>query len=254
LSLDVLGVQHAKDGQHVELVHVHFAQNTVSEPPQMTVLHHGKVPEPQDLKDKIETMRSEGPTSLKQVDALNKEIGNSTATAIRQFARQQHFSVDEDIDLIGATGCFIEESTDDGTSDISPADQESTELGDLSVIAAKTCKTTVGDFHNSAVASGLPEESLSRNFDSLIEGQADESGVIDSARGALNVAFASFEGYVGRPLSATDEEENERTGLVGHVQSGDNYFDLRKKVVKFWGECPGNLVAPTQQLIVECEC
>jgi hypothetical protein len=255
LLLDVLGVKHAKDGQNVELVHVHFAQHTVAEPPQMTVLHHGKVPEPQDLKDKIETMRSEGPTSLKQIEALNKEIGNFTAKAIRQFARQQHFSVDEDIDLIGATGCFIEESTDDGIeSDASPGDQESTELGDLSVIAAKTCKTTVGDFHNSAVASGLPEESLSSNFNNLIEGQADESGVIDSARGPLNVAFASFEGCVGRPLSATDEEDNERTGLVGHVQSGDNYFELRKKVVKFWGECPGNLVAPTQQLIVECEC
>jgi hypothetical protein len=88
----------------------------------------------------------------------------------------------------------------------------------------------------------------------LLEGQADESGVVDSARGPLNVAFASFEGCVGRPLSATDEDENERSGMVGHVQSGDNYFDLRRKVGKFWGECPPNLVAPTQQLVVECEC
>jgi hypothetical protein len=255
LSLDVLGVQHAKDGQNVELVHVHFTQETVSEPLQMTVLHHGNVPEPQDLKDNIDTLKNEGPTSLKQVDALSKQIGNSTAKAIRQFAKQQHFSVDEDIDLIGATGCFIEEPTQDrADSDHHSGNQEATELGDLSVIAAKTCKTTVGEFHNSAIASGLPEESLSNTFDSLLEGQADESGIIDSARGPLNVAFASFEGCVGRPLSAMDEDENERTGLVGHVQSGDNYYDLRKKVVKFWGECPGNLVAPTQQLIVECEC
>ena len=255
LSLDVLGVQHAKDGQNVELVHVQFAQNTVSEPVHMTILHHGNIPEPQDLKDEIETLKNEGPTSLKQVNALNKQIGHSTAKAIRQFAKQQHFSVDEDIDLIGTTGCFIEEATKDETeSKPSRGNQESTELGDLSVIAAKTCKTTVGDFHSSAVASGLPEESLSSNFENLLDGQTDGSGIIDSARGPLNVAFASFEGCVGRPLSATDEDENQRTGLVGHVQSGDNYFDLRKKVVKFWGECPGNLVAPTQQLIVECEC
>jgi 1,6-anhydro-N-acetylmuramate kinase len=114
LSLDVLGVQHAKDGQNVELVHVNFAQNTVSEPLQMTILHHGNIPEPQDLKDNIETLKSEGPTSLRQVDALNKQIGNSTVKAIRQFAKQKHFSVDEDIDLIGTTGCFIEETTEDG--------------------------------------------------------------------------------------------------------------------------------------------
>jgi hypothetical protein len=89
----------------------------------------------------------------------------------------------------------------------------------------------VGDFHNSAVASGLPEESLSSTFDSLLEGQSDEVGTSDSARGPLNVAFASFEGCVGRPLSAMDEEENERTGLVGHVQSGDNlwHFDCRHR-------------------------
>jgi hypothetical protein len=252
LSLGVLGIQHAKDGQNVELVHVHFAQNTISDPLQMTILHHGRVPEPQDLKDDIETMKTEGPTSLKQVDALNKRIGTSTAKAIRQFAKQQQFSLDDDIDLIGTTGCFIEEKQHDEADPATPP--EATELGNLSVIAAKTCKTTVGDFHSSAVASGLLEESLSHAFNNLLEGQADDSGIVDSARGPLNVAFASFEGCVGRPLSATDEDENERTGLVGHVQSGDNYFELRKKVVKFWGECPGNLVAPTQRLIVECDC
>lgn len=257
LSLDVLGVQHAKDGQNVELVHVQFAQNAISEPLQMTILHHGQVPEPQDLKDKIETLKTEGPTSLKQVDALNKQIGNSTAKAIRQFAKQQHFSLDEDIDLIGTSGCFIEDTAQNGAeseSEAAPQSAEATELGDLSIIAAKTAKTTVGDFHNSAIASGLPEEELSSTFDGLLEGQVDDSGVVDGSRGALNVAFATFEGCIGRPLSATDDDDNERSGMVGHVQSGDNYFELRKKVVKFWGECPANLVAPTQQLVVETEC
>lgn len=249
LSLNVIGIQHAKDGQNVELVHVHFTQNNISEPVHMTILHHGQVPEPEDLKANIKILRQEGPTSLKQLDALNKQIGTSTAKAIRQFAKHQHFSLDEDIDLIGTTGCFIEEEAHDEAE----PDLESPELGDLSIIAAKTCKTTVGDLHDSAVASGLPEDLLSSTFDSLLEGQEDESGVIDSVRGALKVAFASFESCVGRPLSTTDEDDNECTGLVGQVQSGDNCFDLKRKVVKFWGECPANLVAPTRQLIVECE-
>ena len=50
LSLDVVGVQHAKDGENVERVHVQFSQNNISERPQMTLLHHGKVPVPQELK------------------------------------------------------------------------------------------------------------------------------------------------------------------------------------------------------------
>jgi hypothetical protein len=252
LSLDVVGVQHAKDGENVELVHVQFAQNAISEPPQMTVLHYGKVPMPQELQQNIATLQNDGPTSLKQVESINKQVGDSTAKAIYQFAKENDFSVDDDVDLIGSSGCLIEEQPQD--QDAPDSSQEPTELDDLSIVAAKTNKTTVGDFHSSAVASGLHQDSLSNTFDNLLEGQADDSGVIESAKGPLNVAFASFEGCVGRPLSASDEDENEKTGLVGHVQSGDNYFELRRKVVKFWGECPSDMVAPTQQLVVESEC
>lgn len=253
LSLNVLGVQNAPN--NVELVHVQFYQGTISDPVQMTILHRGKVPVPQHLSERLETLKSQGPASVKQMNDIQKQIGNCTAKAIKQFAKEQHFSLDDDIDLIGTTGCLLDEQTGNGPeTDGSAADHEPTELGDLSIVAANTYKTTVGDFHSSAVASGLPHDSLSNTFDGLLEGQADDSGVVDSVKGPLNVAFASFEGCVGRPLSASDEDNNERTGLVGHVQSGDNFFELRRKVVKFWGECPGNLVAPTQQLIVECEC
>jgi hypothetical protein len=254
LSLDVVGVQHAKDGENVELVYVQFAQETISEPPQMTVLHHGKVPVPEELKQNIATLQSDGPTSLKQVDSINKQVGDCNAKAIYKFAKENHFSVDDDVDIIGSSGCLIDERPHDQDVSNGSSSHEPTELDDLSIVAAKTNKTTVGDFHSSAIASGLPHDSLSNTFDSLLEGQADDSGVIESAKGPLNVAFDAFEGCVGRPLSAHDEDENEKTGLVGHVQSGDNYFELRRKVVKFWGECPSNLVAPTQQLIVETEC
>jgi len=254
LSLDVVGVQHAKDGENVELVHVQFAQNNITEPPQMTVLHHGKVPVPQELKQNIAMLQSDGPTSLKQVQSINNQVGDCTAKAIHQFAKENDFSVDDDVDLIGSSGCLIDEQPQEQNGSDNSSSQEPTELDDLSIVAAKTTKTTVGDFHSSAVASGLHHDSLSDTFDTLLEGQADDSGVVESAKGPLNVAFASFEGCVGRPLSAHDEDENEKTGLVGHVQSGDNYFELRRKVVKFWGECPSNLVAPTQQLIVETEC
>jgi hypothetical protein len=254
LSLDVVGAQHAKDGENVELVHVQFAQNTISEPPQMTVLHYGKVPVPEELKHNISALQNDGPTSLKQVESINKQVGDCTAKAIYQFAKQNHFSVDDDVDLIGSSGCLIDEQPQEQDASNSGSSPDPTELDDLSIVAAKTNKTTVGDFHSSAVASGLQHDSLSSTFDNLLEGQADDDGVVENAKGPLNVAFASFEGCVGRPLSAPDEDENEKTGLVGHVQPGDNYFELRREVVKFWGECPSNLVAPTQQLIVGTEC
>lgn len=255
LSLNVMGVQHRNDSETVGLVHVNVYQETISHPVQMTILHHGQVPTPQDLRQNVERLKREGPTSLRQMDDIQKQVGNCTAKAVKQFAKQQHFSLEDDVDLIGTSGCLLDEqSQDEPEHDDSTPGQQSTELGDLSVIAANTYKTTVGEFHGSAVASGLPQDSLLSSFESLLEGQADDSGVVDSARGPLNLAFLGFEGYVGRPLSASDDDDNERAGHVGHVQSGDNFFELRRKVVKFWGECPSDWVAPTQQLIVECEC
>lgn len=255
LSLNVMGVQHGNDGETINMVHVQIYQHTISHPVQMTILHHGQVATPQDLQQNIQRLKREGPTSLRQMDDLQKQIGNCTAKAIKQFAKQQHFSLDDDIDLIGTSGCLVDEQSKNAPElDGSAQVQESTELGDLSIVAANTYKTTVGEFHGSAVAMGLPQDSLLSSFESLLEGQADDSGVADSARGPLNAAFFGFEGYVGRPLSASDDDDNERAGHVGHVQFGDNFFELRKKVVKFWGECPSDGVTPTQQLIVECEC
>ncbi|KAM0715287.1 hypothetical protein Q7P37_008785 [Cladosporium fusiforme] len=259
LSLDVLGVHHAEDGGNVELVHVRFSQNTASDPLEMNIMHRGDVPTPEDVKDKVDKLKTDGPTSLRQLNATNKLIGNCTAKAIKQFAKEQHFSLDDDIDLVGSSGCLIKEEPqpDDGSSpnDASASeDQESTELGDISIVAAKTNKTTVGTFQSSARASGLSPDSVSHSFDSLLEGQMDEDGVIEAAKAPLGIAFATFEGCVGRPLSSPEDDENERMALVGQVQSGDNFFEVRKKVGKFWGECPDDMVGPTRQLILECEC
>lgn len=257
LSLNVMGVQHGHDGETVDMVHVQIYQHTISHPVQMTILHHGQVATPQDLRQNIQRLKREGPTSLRQMDDLQRQIGNCTAKAIKQFAKQQHFSLDDDIDLIGTSGCLVdvdEQSSDKPELNGSIPEPEWTELGDLSIVAANTYKTTVGEFHGSAVAMGLPSDSLMSSFEGLLEGQADDYGVVDSTRGPLNAAFFGFEGYVGRPLSVSDDDDNERAGHVGHVQSGDNFFELRKKVVQFWGECPSDWVTPTQQLIMECEC
>lgn len=256
LSLDVLGVQHADDGAKVELVHVRFSQSTVSEPLQMNILHRGDVATPENLKKDLDSLKNEGPTSLRQINATNKLVATCTAKAIKQFAKEQHFSLDDDIDLVGSAGCFINDSQPD--QDPSPNGdnnpEEPTELGDISLLAAKTSKTTLGTFQSSALASGLPPDSVSNSLDSLLEGQTDDEGIIDAAKGPLGVAFATFEGCVGRPLSAPDEDENERMALVGHVQSGDNFFEVRKKIGEFWAECQGDVVGPTRQVVVECEC
>lgn len=266
LSLNVMGVHHSiVQGEVIELVHVRFSQTTVSDPVRMDILHSGEFPMPEDLKKHISALESRGPTSLRQVDAINKLVAASTVSAIKQFAKQQRFSLDDDVDLIGSSGLLVSNEADDPPDDL-PADNDpltdkndndSTELGDLSIIAAKTTKTTIGTFRDSALASGLPPDSVSYTFDTVLdddsvdENEADT--IVDCARRPLSVAFATFEGCVGRPLSYSDKDENERMAMVGHVQSGDNFFEVRRKVGKFWGECPGDVEGPTRQVVVDCE-
>lgn len=267
LALDVLGVNHTNDGEHVELAHVRFVQNTISDPLQMHILHQGSVPAPQDLKQSLAALKAEGPTSLRQVNAVNRLVGKCTAKAVHQFARQQRFSVDEEVDVIGSSGCLVSEPPPSSSSSTShqgssipeqtgnSGTEETTELGDLSLLAAKTTKTSLGDFRASLTASGLPPDAIPRIFSSLLAEQPDSPELVEgTANGPLGIAFAALEGCVGRPFSAPDEDENERVGLVGHVQSGDNFFDVRRKVVKFWGECPDEMVGPTRQIVLECEC
>lgn len=165
LSLNVMGVHHSiVQGEVIELVHVRFSQTTVSDPVRMDILHSGEFPMPEDLKKHISALESRGATSLRQVDAINKLVAASTVSAIKQFAKQQRFSLDDDVDLIGSSGLLVSNEADDPPDDL-PADNDpltdkndndSTELGDLSIIAAKTTKTTIGTFRDSALASRPP--------------------------------------------------------------------------------------------------
>ena len=45
--------------------------------------------------------------------------------------------------------------------------------------------------------------------------------------------------------------ESSRAGIIGHIQAGDNYFDLRRRMVRFWGEWSAEEVAATTKMIYE---
>ncbi|SMR45272.1 unnamed protein product [Zymoseptoria tritici ST99CH_3D1] len=62
----------------------------------------------------------------------------------------------------------------------------------------------------------------------------DELGIPALAKEALGFALYTCEGFVGRPLMVPHRVESRREGVIGHVQPGENHFELRRRVVEFW--------------------
>ena len=79
----------------------------------------------------------------------------------------------------------------------------------------------------------------------------DELGIPVGAKEALGFALYTCEGFVGRPLMVPRRVESEREGVIGHVQAGDNHFDLRRRVVRFWDDWNSDQVVATTKLVYE---
>lgn len=79
----------------------------------------------------------------------------------------------------------------------------------------------------------------------------DELGIPAGAKEALGFSLYTCEGFVGRPLMVPRRVESRRPGVIGHIQPGDNHFDLRRKVVEFWGSCRAVEVKATTEMVYE---
>lgn len=79
----------------------------------------------------------------------------------------------------------------------------------------------------------------------------DELNIPSGAKEALGFALYTCEGFVGRPLMVPQRVESNRSGVIGHIQPGDNHFALRKRVVNFWGDFPEDKVTATTKMIYE---
>lgn len=79
----------------------------------------------------------------------------------------------------------------------------------------------------------------------------DELGIPAGAKEALGFALYTCEGFVGRPLMVPQRTESNRSGVIGQIQPGDNHFDLRRRVVNFWGDWKAENVVATTQMVYE---
>lgn len=145
----------------------------------MELLHSESVEFESSFKHQMARMVAEGQTDLRQICLLNAALGEIFAQAALQTIKSSRRKGIE-IDLIGSHGQTIWHAPD--LSQFWGMSTAGTlQLGDPSVIAARTGVTTVGDFRTADVALGGQGAPLTSFADQVIFGNSK------SALGVLNL-------------------------------------------------------------------
>lgn len=190
LSLRVLGTNQGTSMDGIDIVHVHFTQATPEEPLHMKLLHHGEIEFPATLKQKMMRAIKDNQTSPEEVSVLNVRLGHFVADALEQFASQEGFNLREDVDLIGGQGQTLWHLP---LPDLFPARdviRAHMDIGEISIIAANTGITTMGNFRVSDMALGRQGCPIFSALDSLLVNHDTKNRAVQNIGGISNFSIS----------------------------------------------------------------
>lgn len=237
LSLSILGAHFTNDHATIHLALVHATQTTPSDPLDLNLQYYASQSLPTDLSTSLINLDQNGQVPLHALSELDARIGHFTASTLFSFAKEQGFSLDEDVELIAFQGASL-------------VDLNWT-LGAISTVAARTCKTTIGDFRASDGHSRSGEV-----FTALHRVASSPEPILpESAHESVSLAFSACEAFLGRPvLGSSSGCLDQQARIYGQVQLGDNHFEVRGKVVRFWNEWPEDRVEPVRTVEINVSC
>lgn len=155
----------------------------------MKLLHYGEIDFPRQLKQKTMRAIKDNTTSPEEVAVLNIRIGEFVADALKQFAQHQNFSLEKEVDLIGGQGQTLWHlplpSLFEGR-DVSRAHMD---ISEISIIAANTGITTMGNFRVSDMALGRQGCPIFSALDSLLVCHPTKNRAIQNIGGIANFSI-----------------------------------------------------------------
>lgn len=104
LSLRVIGHNAGTSMDGVDLVYVHFTQESPESPLNCKLLAYTEYPMPKKIKARVMRVIKENKTTLEEISIINIQLGQVIADAVHYFAEQKGFNIDKDVDLIGGQG------------------------------------------------------------------------------------------------------------------------------------------------------
>lgn len=104
LSLRVIGHNAGTSMDGVDLVYVHFMQESPELPLSCKLLAYTEYPMPKSVKTRVMRVIKENRTTPEEISIINIQLGQVIADAVHYFSEQQGFNIKEDVDLIGGQG------------------------------------------------------------------------------------------------------------------------------------------------------
>lgn len=137
----------------VDLVLVHFTQDSPLGPLNMQLLHYSEYSMPQPLKRRVLRLIKENRTTPEEMAIVNIQLGEVIADAVHSFAKTSGFDVSKDVDLIAGQGQTIWHLP---LPELFEGDQVRAHLdmAEIAIIAARTGATALGNFRVSDMALG----------------------------------------------------------------------------------------------------
>ncbi|KAB5511444.1 hypothetical protein GE09DRAFT_1270398 [Coniochaeta sp. 2T2.1] len=187
LSLKVIGHNAGTSMDGVDLVHVHFTQDSPAAPLNMQLLHYGEYPMPQKVKARVMKLIKE------------------TRQPQRRWPLDQSFDLEKEVDLIGGQGQTIWHLP---LPELFEGDQMRAHLdmAEIAVIAANTGVTSLGNFRVSDMALGRQGCPLFAALDSLLLSHPNLNRAVQNIGGIANFSILP---------RATSRQEYDKDGAMG---------------------------------------
>lgn len=169
----------------VDVVHVHFTQDSPTAPLNMQLLHYGEYPMPRKVKARVMKLIKENKTTPEEVAIVNIQLGEVVAAAVKDFARDEGFDVEKDVDLIAGQGQTIWHLP---LPELFEGDQSRAHLdmAEIAIIAAETGATSLGNFRVSDMALGRQGCPLFAALDSLLLSHPTLNRAVQNIGGIAN--------------------------------------------------------------------
>ncbi|KAF4207376.1 hypothetical protein CNMCM8927_003119 [Aspergillus lentulus] len=188
LSLKVIGHNAGTSMDGVDLVHVHFTQDSPRTPLKMQLLHYGEFPMPKKLKARVMKLIKENKTTPEEMAIVNIQLGEVITDAVKWFAQKNNFSLASDVDLIGGQGQTIWHLP---LPELFEGNQSRAHLdmGEIAIIAAGTGVTSLGNFRVSDMALGRQGCPLFAALDSLLLSHPTLNRAVQNIGGIANFSI-----------------------------------------------------------------
>jgi 1,6-anhydro-N-acetylmuramate kinase len=169
----------------VDVVHVHFTQDSPTSPLNMQLVHYGEYSMPREVKARVMKLIKESKTTPEEMAIVNIQLGEVVAAAVNDFARDQGFDVEKDVDLIAGQGQTIWHLP---LPELFEGDQQRAHLdmAEIAIIAAETGVTSLGNFRVSDMALGRQGCPLFAALDSLLLNHPTLNRAVQNIGGIAN--------------------------------------------------------------------